>query len=99
MQNIFSFSNGEIVPTSNNKISAGYIKEICAKTKKYRIEAGFDDLTEFCKLLKINPSYYIEYEDITPIPQYLIPDFCRLTKIHPWLLLSNKPVPGFLKLK
>ena len=97
MENIFSFSAGEIVPTSNNNISPIYIKELCARTKKLRIEAGYEEIREFSKLLKVNPSYYIEFEDITPLPQYLIPEFCRITKVHPWVLLSNKPMPDDFK--
>lgn len=72
---------------------AKYKEEFCARTKRFRLRAGYQNRTEFANLLGISPENYAKYETRTPLPHQLVTNFCLITNTHPWELFSDQPIP------
>lgn len=92
MKNIVKIHQGRILFMAQDT-PAIYKQEFCARTKRFRLRAGYKNRTEFAGLLGVSPENYAKYETRTPLPHHLVADFCAVTNTHPWELFSERPIP------
>lgn len=62
----------------------------CERVKRFRGETNMS-AEEMAKLLGIPPDRYRKYETRSPMPVYLVPDFCRIVGCDLEHLILGKP--------
>ncbi len=75
------------------KISPRYVREICARTQRARLQSRYDEPDLMARQLGVLTATYVKYEHRGPIQHDLIEAFCEATGMSVYQLITGKHLP------
>lgn len=67
---------------------SSYVDAFLQRTREARLAAGYETQAEMARALKMDPTKYSKYESRTPMPNYLLAEFCEVTGADPAYMLG-----------